>query len=237
MLGPALFGHVQSLNAQPRCYTPEEAAGHAGEHACVSGRVTNVFWAQQSTGRPTFVDMGTRFTIVIWEENRPSFEPPPEAWRGATFTIWGVIEIYRGKAQIILRSPVQFAPPATARPAATPAPVTPRVAPPAPAPVQVATPAPAPPQPAPTSTPIPQQTPDPTPEPTPDPTPLPFGPGTPVAQARVIATPVLEGPVDVQPPLERPRTDDGTPTVLIAGALALVVLGVGGSFLAARRRS
>ncbi len=61
---------VQHAGAQAGCYSPQEAAAHAGEYACVSGRVTNVFWAQQSNGRPTFVDMGNRFTVVIWEEDR-----------------------------------------------------------------------------------------------------------------------------------------------------------------------
>jgi hypothetical protein len=245
-------GLFASAGAQAGCYAPQEAAAYAGELACVSGRVTNVFWAQQSNGRPTFIDMGSRFTVVIWEEDRAKFQPTPETWRGATLTVWGVIEIYRGEAEIILRSPAQFAPPAApqpARPAQAP------TAPPVPAPVQAATPAPAPPapavatMPAPTATPIttppptpspapsPEPTPEPTPAPTPEPTPSPFpaSPGTQVPLARVIATPVLEGPVDGVPPLERPQAESGPPIMLIAGAVALLVLGVGGSLITRRR--
>jgi LPXTG-motif cell wall-anchored protein len=51
----------------------------------------------------------------------------------------------------------------------------------------------------------------------------------------VIATPVIEGPVDSTPPIERPQTDSGPPVMLIAGAVALLVLGVGGSFYSRRR--
>jgi hypothetical protein len=214
--------------------------------------VTNVFWAQQSNGRPTFVDLGGRFTVVIWEEDRAKFQPTPEAWRGATLTVWGVIEIYRGEAEIILRSPAQFAPPAAPQPARTaqaptapPVPATvqaaaPAPAPPAPAATTVPTPAPTPiatPVPTPTLAPTPEPTPDPTPEPTPDPTPSPFpaSPGTQVPFARVLATPVLEGPVDSAAPVERPGTDSGPPVLLIAGAVALLVLGVVGSLMSRRR--
>jgi hypothetical protein len=248
LLGLIVAIAVQPAETQAECYGPQEAAAHAGEYACVSGRVTNVFWAQQSNGRPTFVDMGNRFTVVIWEEDRNKFQPAPEAWRGTTLTVWGVIEIYRGEPEIILRSPSQFAPPAAPQPVrATPAPA----APPAPTPVQAATPAPAPqapaatpiptpvptPVPTPAPTPTPEPTPQPTPEPTPEPThsPFPASPGTQVALARAVATPVLEGPVDSTPPIERPQADSGPPVMLIAGAAALLVLGVGGSLISRRR--
>jgi hypothetical protein len=53
--------------------------------------------------------------------------------------------------------------------------------------------------------------------------------------ARVLATPVLEGPVDSAPPVERSETDSGPPVLLIAGAVALFVLGIGGSLMSRRR--
>ena len=65
-----LVSVVPAVGAQSGCYTPQEAAAHVGEYGCVTGRVTFVLWAQQSNGRPTFVDMGSRFTVVIWEEDR-----------------------------------------------------------------------------------------------------------------------------------------------------------------------
>jgi LPXTG-motif cell wall-anchored protein len=46
---------------------------------------------------------------------------------------------------------------------------------------------------------------------------------------------VLEGPVDSAPPVERPGTDSEPPVLLIAGAVALLVLGVGGSLMSRRR--
>jgi len=250
LLGLIIAAVIHRAGAQAGCFAPQDAAAHAGEAACVSGRVTSVFWAQQSNGRPTFVDLGSRFTVVIWEEDRPKFQPPPEAWRGTTLTVWGVIEMYRGEPQIILRNPAQFAPPAApppartaqapaAPPATAPAPVqpvTPAPNPPAPAATPIPAPAPTP-APTPVATSTPEPTPDPTPEPAASPTPAPFpaSPGTQAPLARAITTPVLEGPVDAAPPPERPAGDSGPPVMLIAGAAALLVLGVGGSLLARRR--
>ena len=329
--------------AQGACYTPEQAAAHAGEYACVSGLVSRVFWAQQSNGRPTFIDFGRSFTVVIWEEDRPKF-PTPEQWQGAVLSIWGRIEIYRGRPEIILRDPSQFAPPrAIAATAPPPIPTSPPplsvpptlvpTSPPMPVPTPVATPTPIvatatpppsptpPPTPLPTATttpvpsatttttttatptlppaatptptptlpptpestppptatptrpptpppaptaaaptpaptaippsatpPTPQPTPEPTPLPTPEPTleptptaaPFPASVGTIQPQARVFLTAiptVLEGPVDDPPPMQRPADKRGVPLLLIAGAVALVVVGIGGAALSARRRT
>ena len=315
LLGLLLTLGGSGTAAQSGCYAPQDAAAYVGTHGCVSGRVSFVLWAQQSNGRPTFVDMGSRFTIVIWEEDRDKFQPPPETWRGATLTVWGLIELYRGRAEIILRSPAQFAPPVVpvqpAPAAVAPAPIAPPAAPPpapairpappapvpaqpaipqsapsvlppappppAPAPVPAAVPTPTPtptlvatplstPAPMPTPTPVPpppptpvpatpsappptpppspvptaEPSPPPTPQPTPTPTPFPAAPGGAPSQARVILTPVapvLEGPVDAKPPLQRPAEQSGPLLLLIAGAVALVVLGIAGSILSGRRRS
>lgn len=75
---------------------------------------------------------------------------------------------------------------------------------------------------------------------TPTPSPFPASVGSALPQARVVLTPVapvLEGPVDALPPRERSAVSgSGPPLLLIAGAAALVVLGVAGSVLSARRR-
>src|SRR5215208_2708257 len=130
----ALAARAPAATAQAACYAPTEAAAHAGEYGCVTGRVSFVLWAQGSNGRPTFVDFGSRFTAVIWEEDRPAFQPPPETWRGTTLTVWGTIELYRGRAEIILRSPSQLAPPAAVVPAAPPPVAPPQSVPNSPAP-------------------------------------------------------------------------------------------------------
>jgi hypothetical protein len=279
--------------AQSGCYAPEDAAAHVGEYACVSGRVTFVLWAQQANGQPTFVNLGSRFTVLIWIEDRDKFQPAPETWRGTTLTVWGMIQLYQGRAEIILRSPVQLAGPAApspstptpAVPAPAPLPPAQQAAPPAPVPVPRTPPPPAmplapatpppprpstpapPPPPTPASTPTPrpaatptpeptseptsEPTPDPAPVPTPSPTPspthvaipspavVPSAPGgAPRAQARLTAPPAaVEGPIDARPPLERPDNAPAPPRLLVAGAVALVVLGIAGSIIVGRKRT
>jgi hypothetical protein len=211
-----------ALAVQGGCHAPEDAATHAGEYACVTGRVTFVLWAEQANGQPTFVNLGSRFTVVIWVEDRGKFQPPPESWRGTTITVWGVIEIYRGRAEIILRSPAQLAPPAAQAPPpapVAPAPVAPRpvtpepaavlpMAPPPAVPPAVATPAPArpappppPPPPQPAPAPPPPMPAPPTPAPTPTLAPTP----------RATPTPPTPAPTPSPPPPTAEPTPAPTP--------------------------
>jgi hypothetical protein len=77
-------------------------------------------------------------------------------------------------------------------------------------------------------------------EPTPTAAPFPASVGTAQPQARVFLTvvpTVLEGPVDDPPPIQRPADERGMPLLLIAGAVALIVVGIGGAALSARQRS
>ncbi len=94
--------------AQPACLAPEQAQAHVGERACVEGVVTGAVFAQRSTGQPTFLDLGPQFTAVIWIEDRPKFNPPPETLRGRRVRVSGRIETFRGKAQIVVRDPEQL---------------------------------------------------------------------------------------------------------------------------------
>ncbi len=110
------------------CLAPGEAAAHAGERTCVEGIVTNAVYARGSTGQPTFLDFGTSFTAVIWGEDRARFSPPPETLRGRRMRVSGTVEMFRGKAEIVIRDPSQLSAAATAgaSPAAPTTAATPR---------------------------------------------------------------------------------------------------------------
>jgi hypothetical protein len=120
--------------AQPSCLPPEQARAHAGERACVEGVVTGAVFAQRSAGQPTFLDLGPQFTVVIWIEDRPKFNPPPETLRGRRVRVVGRIELYRGKAQIVVRDPDQLMLAGATAPT-PPAPSIPAPAPTAPTPI------------------------------------------------------------------------------------------------------
>jgi hypothetical protein len=220
---PALAGAVPpSAGAQPpACYTPAQAAAHVGERACVEGTVTSATFAQRSTGQPTFLDFGTEFTAVIWIEDRPKFNPPPETLRGRRVRVQGQITTFRGKAQIVVRDPAQLAlvdTPAAAARAASPAPAatdaaraTPTTADPTAPPGAVAAPETATPQPlARAATPAPAGAPD----------------------ARAARTAATAAPAHDASTVR----GGGASPWLIAAGVALVVLGGAGAGLYALRR-
>lgn len=94
--------------------TAKEAAQHIGEVQTVRGVVVSARYAARSRGRPTFLNLDqpypdTIFTVVIWGSDRAKFSPPPEeAFDGKTVHVTGKITEYRGKPEIVVRSPDQI---------------------------------------------------------------------------------------------------------------------------------
>jgi DNA/RNA endonuclease YhcR with UshA esterase domain len=88
-------------------YAPTEAARHVGETATVTG-VVSVFAAQSGV---IFVDMGgagrtAPFSGFISRDNAAKF-PNAASWSGRQLAITGKIELYQGKAEIVLTDPSQ----------------------------------------------------------------------------------------------------------------------------------
>ena len=87
--------------------TWDEAKYHIGERTTVCGPVVDTKWASGSNGKPTFLNIGkpygdsSRFTVVIWIQNRSNFPQPPEDYYfGKTICITGLITEYKGVPQI-----------------------------------------------------------------------------------------------------------------------------------------
>lgn len=86
-----------------------------GRTATIKGPVVGTKDAHYSNGTPTFLDLGrsypssSRFTVVIWGENRGSFGTPERRYYGRTICVRGLVGTYRGLPQIIARSPSQIA--------------------------------------------------------------------------------------------------------------------------------
>ena len=92
-----------------------EAINHIGERTTVYGPVVDTRWASGSRGQPTFLNIGkpypdpNRFTVVIWIQNRAKFPQAPEVYyKGRTIYVYGLIEDYKGSAQIVVTSPSQI---------------------------------------------------------------------------------------------------------------------------------
>jgi hypothetical protein len=89
-----------------------QARNHIGEYSKVCGLVASTHFANRSRGAPTFINLDQAypeqvFTAVIWIEDRAKFGYPEERFADRQICLSGVIQLYRGIPEIILRSPSQ----------------------------------------------------------------------------------------------------------------------------------
>ncbi len=91
--------------------TASEAAKFIGQSKTVCGHVASTFYARSSRGAPTFINLDKAypnqiFTVVIWQDDRYKFPGPPEReYKDKDVCVSGVIKVYRGVAEIIVKSP------------------------------------------------------------------------------------------------------------------------------------
>jgi DNA/RNA endonuclease YhcR with UshA esterase domain len=93
--------------------TTEEAAHHVGETATVCGGVASANYASHSKGQPTFLNLdkaypNQTFTAVIWESDRSKFGTPESALLGKQVCATGVIQLFRGRPEVVLHDPSQL---------------------------------------------------------------------------------------------------------------------------------
>jgi DNA/RNA endonuclease YhcR with UshA esterase domain len=90
-------------------YSTKEARNHKGQYAAVKGSVDDVHVSK--TGTVSFNMDGKYpnhlFTAVIFKSDVPKF-PEVNEYNGVTLEVTGVIQIYQGKPEIILKSPKQI---------------------------------------------------------------------------------------------------------------------------------
>ena len=94
-------------------YTAYMAQNHIGEKATVCGKVVSTYYASNSKGEPTFLNLEEPypdhiFTVVIWGDERERFGEPETIYKNKHICITGKIKSYRGKAEIIAYSPSQI---------------------------------------------------------------------------------------------------------------------------------
>ena len=92
----------------------KDAAKHVGEHKTVEGMIVDSkgFVTRGGKGTASFLNIGkpypdpSRFTVVIWPEDRSLFPGEPENYYlGKKVRVSGRIGTYKGSPQIILRDP------------------------------------------------------------------------------------------------------------------------------------
>jgi DNA/RNA endonuclease YhcR with UshA esterase domain len=96
----------------PDAISWKKAKNHIGETVTIKGPVKGVFQSTQSSGSPTFINIGKdypesgRVTVVIWEENISEFDP--YSYSGETVYVTGEVYMYDGNPQIEASSPEQI---------------------------------------------------------------------------------------------------------------------------------
>jgi DNA/RNA endonuclease YhcR with UshA esterase domain len=105
---------VAQAIAQQEYVNPIDAHKYIGMEKTVCGTVASATYAVRTKGRPTFLNLDQPypnqiFTVLIWGSDRNKFQNPPESsFRGKRICVTGMIEEFRGKAEIIVRSPDQI---------------------------------------------------------------------------------------------------------------------------------
>ena len=101
------------VHADANTISAAEAANHVGESAKVCGRVASAKYATETRRQPTFLNLDRPypdqvFTALIWGSDRSAFSYPPESLRGQRICVKGMIELYKGRAEIIVSRPSQI---------------------------------------------------------------------------------------------------------------------------------
>ena len=101
---------VTSVRPVSSAISGYDARNYIGEIKTVCGPVVDTRYARTSNGRPTFLNFhepypNHPFVAVIWGDMRDNFGGSPESlFLGRMLCVRGLIESYKGKPQIILRS-------------------------------------------------------------------------------------------------------------------------------------
>ena len=104
---------AQESQGQPLQLFAHQAADHIGEIALVCGIIASTRYAHQSNGAPTYLNFDrpypeNEFTVVVWGNDRGKFPYKPEDLKDHQACVYGRIDEYRGKPQIIALRPEQI---------------------------------------------------------------------------------------------------------------------------------
>lgn len=111
-VGIPIFLVVFAIFATPavaKTITPADARANIGQTVTIKGAVSDVY---VSHGGTTFIDMGGRyphnkFSAVIFRRDHGKFHDVRSLGR-KTVAITGMVQLYRGHAEMILKDPTQL---------------------------------------------------------------------------------------------------------------------------------
>lgn len=95
-----------------------DVSKHIGDSVRISAVIYGGKYLEQAKGAPTFLNVGGDYpkaplTLVIWNEVRKQFhkQMPEVILKGKECVIFGKIELYRGKPQIVIYNAKQIVEP------------------------------------------------------------------------------------------------------------------------------
>ena len=91
----------------------KQAFRHIGSKITICGVVATARYLKGSGKEPTFLNFADTypkhpFTVVIWGKTRSQFDYAPESLKGKSICVRGLIETYKSKPQIVVKTPEQI---------------------------------------------------------------------------------------------------------------------------------
>jgi hypothetical protein len=93
----------------------DEVKNHTGEYGTVCGPVMGAYYARESKGEPTFLNLGAeypdeqRVSVLIWGDYRYNFQVEPEKYYLEKWVcVYGFIYSYQGISTIEIYEPAQI---------------------------------------------------------------------------------------------------------------------------------
>ena len=104
---------LSAFGASAATLSADQASAHVGESVTICGTVASADYAAHAKGQPTFLNLDKPyphqvFTAVIWGNDRTKFGTPEKELAGKRICATGVIQLFRGVPEIILRGPQQL---------------------------------------------------------------------------------------------------------------------------------
>lgn len=104
---------VLFINLFGDTYSASKAKYHIGESATICGKVVSTYYAYNSNGEPTFLNLdrpypNNIFTVVIWGNVRDNFDRPEKKYKYKNVCVSGYIDSYNGIPQIEIESKKQI---------------------------------------------------------------------------------------------------------------------------------
>lgn len=104
---------TSSLFAQDTVISVNEVRDYIGQEVSVQGKVDEVVSLSSTRGKPTYFNMGgkypdNKFTLLLWKSNKHKFTKGVDYYEGRKIKVIGLIEMYRGKVQMVISDPGQI---------------------------------------------------------------------------------------------------------------------------------